>query len=132
VELVKLVEDVQIRVFLGPYNCPEEPRFTFVVAIEVKPCVYRELVVSQEPILRNALAHMINLQVLEVQTVLLIFKFFQSQIFQFWIISESIEIVVHQNHASEVLYIIENVQKVARKPGVSSCTCIYRFKCELP
>ena len=75
---------------------------------------------------------MINLQVLEVQTVLLIFKLFQSQIFQFWIISESIEIIVHQNHASEVLYLVKNVQKVTRNPRVSSRTCVYRLKCELP
>jgi hypothetical protein len=59
---------------------------------------------------------MINLQILEFQTVLLIFKLLQTQIFQLWVISESVEIVVHQYHTSEVLNNIEGINQIVREP----------------
>ena len=95
IEFIKLVKDIEIISFQRPYNSLEEARLALVAAVEVEPSVKGELIVAQEPILRHAFAHVVDLQVLKPKIFLSTLKFFQGQISQLRFISESIEIVVH-------------------------------------
>lgn len=110
-KFVELIEDIYVRYFDRPDQGPQEARLPLITAIEVKECVEWELIVAQEPILRDTFAHVVYLHVIESQIVLLGLELFQSHFAQLRLVSENVEVVIHQDHASKVFDDAEAIEQ---------------------